>query len=330
MRISASATNTWKSCKRKYYYSKTQPFKTNLAFRFGLAFEWGLEKYLEVKDIGKAIELAVTHFLDKDIKGVVVSERLEKLKSKGGDPKDRLSIKFANEEADTLIAEHIILLREMVERLITFVIDNDIVFEKMQLETVGYMNNKHTNLIRLDGVVTYKGLRWILELKSYKNFKSARELQVDNQLLNYMNVTSRQGDNFAGVLFIQAKKSLNVEPKVLKSGKLSTAKTQKCNADDYYLKATEIYGEDIPMEILECYNELLNNAPNIEMIEVVFTQNQLDNHYRELMQVADEMEIANKLRFSDMEEFKSHCYTNHGFSCSMCNYKDICYDEGGI
>ena len=182
--------------------------------------------------------------------------------------------------------------------------------------------------IRLDGVVEYLGAKWIFELKSYKRFKSKDDLFVDNQLKTYMAISKMQNMDYVGVLFCQVKKDIPEEPKILKNGKLSTAKTQKCSADRYLEVAESMYGDNIPENVYECYNELLNKKDNIEIIEVMFDDKVLESHIHQLEMVANDMDALDKYRrIKKMQEFKNRAYPNYGFACNMCNYKEKCYKE---
>jgi hypothetical protein len=324
MRISASSSNAFKRCKRAYYYYKTEPFNKSVAFNFGLGFEYGLEKYLENKDITKSLELAIKRF-NEDIADIAFKEELNKITTKLGYC-DVYAMDLAKTNANEEICRHIELMNDMLPRLINELKDKNISFEAMQLETIQTLPNNNKVEVRLDGLVEYKGVKWIFELKSYKTFKSIDELRNDNQLRTYMAVNKMQNMGCVGVLFCQVKKELPQEPKILAKGGLSTDKSQKCSADSYMNKAIELYGDNIPDKVYECYNELLNKSGNIEILEVVFNDDILESHIGQLEVISEDMDILDKLRRDgNISEFYRRAYPNYGIGCSMCNYKEKCW-----
>jgi hypothetical protein len=86
------------------------------------------------------------------------------------------------------------------------------------------------------------GQLWIVEYKTAKSFK-IHHFETDDQITAYCwAVWKIYGQIPAGVLYQQHKKTLPQLPKILTTGKVSTAKTQSTTHALYYKMLCEIYG----------------------------------------------------------------------------------------
>jgi len=326
IKISATSMNNFVSCRRKYFFYKTNAFKNSLAFEFGKAYEDGLEHYINDATKEEALKFAHEKFHHGELKNIVKRELERKEELKGINPKDEIIQKYIEEKSIELITEHKLLLDDMLPRLIDFLEKEEINILQMQLTTTLTMKNGNRNEARFDGICIKDGKKYIFELKSYKKFKTYQELKHNIQLLNYTSVLKHKGENVEGILFCQVKKSVPEEPKILKGNKLSTNKAQKCRPEDYYNKACEIYGEDnIPEKVLETYTELMNKTEFIECIEVKFTDKELDDYWNQMQYLSEEMDIITKLIKDNPSEAYNRCFPSHGMSCAMCGYKLECY-----
>lgn len=325
-KISATSTNTYKSCRRKFYYYRTEKFQKSIPFNFGLGFEYGLEMWIKHKSIQQAVQYAIQKFMNgTEIYSIAYEELEMKEILRGGNPKDMIVKEYLAWEVLKTVNEHIDLMKDMIPRLINFIIDNKINIKLMQLTSVATLPNGNKNEGRFDGICEWNGKNYIFELKSYAVLKNKSELQHDNQLLNYVNILTRKGEDIEGVLFCQVKKSIPEEPRLIKKGKeLSTDKSQKCRAEDYYNIACEMYGEDnIPKNVLDTYIELLNKKDWIECVEVKFSQYELDNHWKQMEYLSEEIDNVIKIIENDKDAIYK-MYPNYSTDCSWCSYRLKC------
>jgi len=311
IKISASSSNAFRSCLRKGYYYKTRSFTDNLNFIYGRSFENGFEYSLK-NGLENGIKEGFRYF--KEQKPIRVHAKNLMDKDEFSLSKLRKDIKGCKE-----------LLPVMIERLYNFIIENNITFVENQFKTISTMSNDNKLEGRFDGLIEYNGKLYIWELKGYTSFKKIEELEYDNQVLTYLLLNKEKKIGTEGVLFCQVKKSLNVEPKLIKKGKeLSTDKSQKCLAEDYLETALGLYGEDdIPVKVMECYEELKKNKL-IQMDIIEPKENVIDNFYNEMLSISEQMDELVALIEDDRKEAYKKCYTNRSLGCTMCNFQKEC------
>jgi hypothetical protein len=136
--------------------------------------------------------------------------------------------------------------------------------------------------------------------------------------------TELEGKEIAGFIYNLIAKDYPREPKVLKSGKLSTDKSQKTTYEKYVTKISEM-GLNI-----DDYHDILDYLKNkqdpfLRRINVIRTQNELDSAMWEFFYTTNDIhDVAVSLvHFPDKaEEFT---YRHIGHHCeTMCQFKAIC------
>ena len=311
IKISVSSSNNLRSCKRKFYFSKTLPFKRNLNLIYGTCFE-------------KSFEVALTQGLEKGIEEGFRSFKKQKaIRVHAHQLIEKGTFSLSKLRKD--INECKALLPDMVERLYDFVLDNDIKFITNQC-TVNY-TLPNGNIIngRFDGLIEYQGKKYIFELKGYSSLKEVDDLIIDNQVLNYLLLASRTKLDVEGLMFCQLKKALPKEPKIIKNGKeMSTDKSQKCDPETYLEYAQNVY-DVIPDKIMEFYEYLKTKPNDLLQLDVILPNNQLIDEFESQMTVISEemAELLKLIKDNPKEAFRK-CYTNRGNDCSWCNYTKEC------
>ena len=308
MKISASSSNAYRSCKKRFYYYKTQEFKTNLNFIYGIAFETGFEESLKLGlDIG--IEKGLKKFWEQEPEKAHKENLLEK---------DEYTPEKLKEDIDTSVD----LLPNMVTRLYEKVNEMKIEFISNQFKIVSKLENGNLDEGKFDGIVEYNGKNYIWELKGCapQSIKSPEQIKLDNQVLNYLYIANDKGMDVDGIIYCQVVKKIPKEPKINNNGELSTNKKQGCDKEEYLEFAKNMYDE-IPEKVMSCYEEL---KPFI-FIDIIPTDKELLENYKyELLAISEEMDIFNKeIKSNPTEAFKK-CYTNRGLHCSYCSYKYKC------
>ena len=121
------------------------------------------------------------------------------------------------------------------------------------------------------------------------------------------------------------------EPKVLKSGKLSTDKSQKTTIEMYRAKLEELGLDKTDYaEILH----ILGNKPNqwLQRINVLRTEQELESAAYEFMYTAGDIHDIRLMIGSNPDALEPLTYRNIGTHChNMCSYTSLCKTtiEGG-
>lgn len=114
------------------------------------------------------------------------------------------------------------------------------------------------------------------------------------------------------------------EPKILKSGKLSTDKSQKTTYQKYVDKLFEL---NLPYSDYEEVLELLKNKPDpfLKRIDVIRTQNEIDSSIWEMLYTAGDLHDIKMLVTEKPEIAEEVTYRNIGQHCDhMCQFKTLC------
>lgn len=117
------------------------------------------------------------------------------------------------------------------------------------------------------------------------------------------------------------------EPKVLKSGKLSTDKSQKTTFEKYYKKIQELGLQTIDYEDML---ETLKNKqdPFLRRIDVQRTQKELESSIWELLYTGGDIHDVKLLITEKPEMVEMVTYRNIGTHCEhMCQFKSLCMAE---
>lgn len=166
----------------------------------------------------------------------------------------------------------------------------------------------------IDGLVKNKrtGKLWLYEMKTFSQKPDEFQRLFRPQPYVYYEQLKNKGIKVEGVIWEYVKSDLPKEPELLKSGKLSQAKTQNI-IPDTIISACERYGLDV-----NDYQGLIEfSKQNI--------QNYFDVKERYIVpEVAEKMfNEFNSIRVNGKNK-KKHM---NPLTCKMCSYKDICTCE---
>lgn len=166
----------------------------------------------------------------------------------------------------------------------------------------------------IDALLRHKrtGKLWIYEMKSFSKTPSEFERVFRPQPYIYYQQLKNKGVQVEGVVWEYIRSELPKEPELLKSGKLSMAKTQNI-IPDTIINACKRYGLDVNE-----YQELIEySKTNI--------QNYFDVKERYITpSVAEKMfNEFNSIRINKKNN-KKHI---NSLTCNFCSYRDICLAE---
>ena len=173
----------------------------------------------------------------------------------------------------------------------------------------------------LDRLVEIEGEYWILDWKFYKAFSQAN-LEFDAQMSAYIWAAYASFDvTIAGGILHEFRKKLPNAPKILSSGKISTASTQGTTHGLYREALVELYGDPrkAPKKNLDCLNELAmrENEDRDDFIKRTKTR-------RTEMQMRSEGTKI-MMEAQDMCNPDLPLYPNPTRDCSWdCQLQDIC------
>jgi RecB family exonuclease len=153
--------------------------------------------------------------------------------------------------------------------------------------------------------------------------------RMDRQISRYWWALKKLGYDVAGFIYNIILKDFPVEPKVLKSGKLSTAKNQNTTYE-IYLETIKVMGQ-LPEEYMD-YLEYLENNPREYFRRVVVTRNEqeLASAMYEFYYQALEAESVKKqyVERDSLPAGATRVYRNITRDCSWdCPFKDVCKAE---
>ena len=320
-----SDRTTFKRCRRKWDFSS--PFRQNLrtkvennkAFWFGSAIHFAFEDFHGYNKFGSlkaAFDAYVGSFNPADL-----PDNIEDLIQQGYDMLDHYGswIFTLDEKFQTVWIDGV----PQVE--VTF----DLLFE--DLTEIAPDGTHIAYGGTFDRIVQDKDGRWyILDYKTAKVFDTAK-LPTDQQISAYLWAAEQiYQREFEGFVYVQLHKTPPKEPKILKNGKLSTAKNQRTTKMLYLRKLQEVYG----------YEDYIFKATNEELDYLV----DLDSEYNSsqtLNQFGDCGLLVNIVTRSDnhIEMTYDHIiaegkemlnpdiaiYPNFTKDCSWdCSFKDAC------
>ena len=320
-----SDRTTFKRCRRKWDFSS--PFRQNLrtrvennkAFWFGSAIHFAFEDFHGYNRFGSlkaAFDAYVASFNPAEL-----PDNIEELIQQGHDMLDHYGswIFTLDEKFETVWIDGV----PQVE--ITF----DLLFEDLS-----EMAPDGTNIAyggTFDRIVQDKDGRWyILDYKTAKVFDTAK-LPTDQQISAYLWAAEQiYQREFEGFVYVQLHKTPPKSPKILKSGKVSTAKSQRTTKMLYLRKLQEVSGyEDYVFKaskeeldyLVDLDTEYTNNQTLEQfgdcglLVSIVYrSQNHIEATYDHI--IAEGKEMLNP----DIA-----IYPNFTKDCSWdCSFKDAC------
>ena len=173
----------------------------------------------------------------------------------------------------------------------------------------------------LDRVVEIDGELWVLDWKFYKTIGS-NNLDFDQQMSSYIWLGSTVFDRpMAGAVLVQLRKTVPNEPKILSSGKLSTAGNQGTTHGLYKNALIEIYGSanKAPRQNIVCLNDLAarESGDRDDFVRRDKTRRTMKQQESEGSRIMMEIE--------DMLNPDLPLYTNPTRDCGWdCQMQDVC------
>ena len=320
-----SDRTTFKRCRRKWDFSS--PFRQNLRTKvesskplwFGSAVHFALEDfhgYNKFGSLNAAFDAYVNSFNPADL-----PDDIDELIQQGHDMLDHYGswIFTLDEKFETVWIDGV----PQVE--ITF----DLLFEDLSELAPDGTNIAYGGTF--ERIVQDKEGKWyILDYKTAKVFDTAK-LPTDQQISAYLWAAEQiYQREFEGFVYVQLHKSPPKAPKLLKSGKLSTAKAQRTTKMLYLRKLQEVYGyEDYifkasteELDYLLHLDKEYNESQTLEqfgdcglLVSIVHrSQTHIENTYDHIIAEGKEMLNPNIA-----------IYPNFTKDCSWdCQFKDAC------
>lgn len=227
------------------------------------------------------------------------------------------------------VEKNVSLLTEMITRIETLFIDNEINITgneiRFDLDIEG-TNEKFIGYI--DAIADYKGEQWLVEFKSAAAI-DASMINMDGQVTSYLYAARELGIDAAGVIYIINAKKKEKEVTPLKKGGLSISKAQGVTYASYVDAARETYGDDIPQKVLDFMDWLKDNEkPLIVSVETKRTDAQLDVFGETLKSmVKREEELNSRVVGKGVVEAlrEAHAMPSK-FGCGYCEFKNQCLE----
>lgn len=225
------------------------------------------------------------------------------------------------EDEQDRINEMIELGQTMLQGYVPFAQKNDdweIVAVEQPLEI--RVPRTYTTLTgRIDLLVRHNKKLWVVDHKSYTNFVSAQDLELDDQMTAYLWLVWQKYDEIpGGAIYNQLRKKIPAEPLVLKSGKLSKDKSIDTTFEKYHaaIKANNLEESD--------YQDMLDSLTERRFYRREYVARTPLELKRFTRQLADELR--------EMKRRTTVIYPHVTRDCSWnCGYRMLCKaeNEGG-
>lgn len=293
-RFTYSAISTFLNCRRKYWYRYIRCLEQKdrpVWFATGTAIHMALEHWYNGMSVDEVQRIIADYFTDTH--------------PETDDAERQKEWQEQYELAAKMFANYVQQYPQEQFKVLATEVEFDLKVGKVLLSG------------KIDALIEYNGKLWLMEHKTarYINYDYRKKLSMDLQNTLYTWAMSKwQGQPIAGVLYNVLAKDFPKKPEVLKSGKLSTAKSQSTTPELYRaaIKENGLREDD--------YLEYLNWLEG----------NQKDYFYREWLPIGKD-EQANVL--SEIKKVirdaraKSACYYRNTAQChsfGQCGYWDAC------
>lgn len=319
-KIHASDIATWKACRRRWEWSSVlhrnlEPSKPYTPFLLGRAVHHALEFFY--RD-GTEPSVSLQEYWIAEI------QRMEKHGTLW-EPEQEL----IREQWDFSVGllEHYMLWLNAYkgewsnEAFET--IDTEVRFEVPLRDPYGTPSDKVVLAGRIDGVCRRKsdGTLWLREFKTARSISERLNmLPYDEQPMIYIIAASEHyGEPVAGVIYDVIRKKLPAQPKVLASGFLSQAVSQKTSFVHYLQAIREHHGVEATKEFIKAsYGPFLLNLKSSEepffaRIPFIRTAEQLELAARDIWVVAHEM-----------VDPTMYIFPSPSYHCNFCTFKVPC------
>ena len=304
--LTYSSTSSFKNCRKKYQFSyidKITPKQSPLYFTVGGAVHLGLELHYSGNDYTTCIDAITSYMYERepssdDIDGMAKFEKALLLVQKMF---SRYIEHYSHEPFE--IVE--------VEKEFTVPIINP--------ET-GHASRNFQLMGKVDGIIKENGKYWILEHKTASTIDNnyIKALTMDTQSLCYLEAIQRDmGIQIQGILYNVLLKDFPKPPKVLKSGKLSTASNQK-TSPELFMESIDSLGLDKD-DYIDYIEFLVENRKQYFYREyLTFSKKHIDEWRNEIWDL--QKDISNAKNKDMYYKNSANCVSVYG----SCPYFDIC------
>lgn len=312
--LTYSSTSSFKNCRKKYklnYIDKLEPKERPLYFSIGGAIHLGLEKWYQGNDKQSCID-AITSYMYENEPDIDDDDKYKKFEQ---------SLKLVEMMFNNYIEHYPSEQFEIIE------IEKEFTVTIINPETNKPSRN-YQLMGKVDGLVKENNNYWILEHKTASTIdnKYIKGLTMDNQSICYLEALERfLSIKIEGIIYNVLLKDYPKPPKVLKSGKLSTASNQK-TTPELFNNAIHELGLDTD-DYYEYIQYLYDNRKQYFYREyLTFNEKHIQEWRDELWDLQKDIsETINKNRFY---KNSSQCVSVYG----TCQFFDICssLDEDSI
>jgi len=222
------------------------------------------------------------------------------------------------------------LLEEMIDRLAKYMEEEELEITDNEVEFGLEVPGTEEKFIGyVDAIGKLHGEDVLIEFKTAATI-DVSTIHINAQITAYLYAVRELGISDATkMLYIINRKRKDKEPRILKNGRLSTAKGQGCSPQAYYDKAIEIYGTqaEFPTKVQECLDNIIETyEPNLVGVVTSRTEAEL-NRFGEMLkkEVKREGDIKKLIKEGRIYEAleKNPCMPS-AFKCKNCEVVDAC------
>lgn len=172
----------------------------------------------------------------------------------------------------------------------------------------------------IDLTVQYNNRLWIVDHKTAAQLPDERALELDDQMTAYQWLAlNGMGIKAAGAIYNVLRKKIPTQPKVLKAGGLSKDRSIDTTYDVYYQAVLENNLD--PVDYVDML-DMLKNKPNTFFWRSIIARNRLE---------LDKFGEYLTAEARDMTSKKTVLYPSPSRNCTYCDYRVLCKceNEGG-
>jgi hypothetical protein len=322
-------------CRKKWFHSwveKITPNKPDNKLWFGVLFHKWLERYYGNQCNALMADMETSLWLnEQDMSGMEQTDIDEQMKLFYG-VRDNYVAKYDDSAWNVLGTEVEFLI--MLEDGVYFTGTIDLVYE----ENGKIRFSDHKTVASLDMYEEKSKMDrqisrywWALQQIASGVGRIKKKATTPDEKDMWVTWTELMGKEIEGFTYNLIAKDFPREPKILKSGKLSTDKSQKTTYAKYFNKIIEL-GENP-----DDYSEILNvldskRDPFLRRVEVYRSQNELESAIWEFLYTSNDIHDVAMTILKKPEAVDELTYRHIGTHCDhMCQFKALCQTaiEGG-
>lgn len=335
MDVRGSEYQSFLTCRKQWYHQWVEgiePKRPNNKLFFGTLFHKWLESYYNNKCNSLQADLETSlWFNDQDTSGMEQTE-IDELKTLFMGVSENYHKTYGESDKEWKIlateVEFLVLLQDDIYMTgtidLVYEVDGKIRFADHKTVASLQMYEEKSKMDR-----QISRYWWALEMISQGIGRVKDRTPGNDRWISFPDLEGKEIDGFDYNLIA---KDFPKEPKVLKSGKLSTDKAQKTTYDKYKAKVFELglYDTGEYDEMLT----MLKNKPDqfLKRVDVKRTKAELESAAYEFMYTAGDMWDVRLLLDGNKHNVDALTYRNIGTHCEhMCNFKTLCQTtiEGG-